>query len=235
MTFICLVIGCAIIAYGIASLFDLVPIVGKEDLDREARMPITTRERPIMISEIVDVKIPGGEHHENKTTLEEVTEPYISNFVCYDVPLSDDIQRYITLQCLEKFGTLELYGHNLPKLVMNIIRWESGFDSTNDNGKCCGLMSVTHNLSDAIKEEENITDLIQPEQNIRAGIRILKNQYDNMDKLLSAHGLNGVKISNYLYICIILDGYHNGGHNYELDGDYIANIIDTYLQTNERS
>lgn len=234
MTFICLVLGCALIAYGVCYTF--VPVVGKEDLDREQRIPITTKEKPVMISEIVDVKIPGGDHPENKTIEEEV-EVVVPMFTYYDVPLSDEIQQYIHIQCLEKFGTIELDGYNLPKLVMNIIRWESGFDQDNDNGKCCGLMSVTHNLWPGIVEDEQITNLIEPDQNLRAGIRILHNAFDQ-----SFFEQRNVCFRNQccrkdgfdMIVTRALNYYHTGISN-DSETDYVNHILSTYETTKERS
>lgn len=236
MTFICLVLGCALIAYGFASCFDFIPVVGKEDSDREQRIPITTKERSVMISEIVDVKIPGGDHPENKTIEEEV-EIVTPMFTYYDVPLSDEIQQYIHIQCLEKFGTIELDGYNLPKLVMNIIRWESGFDQDNDNGKCCGLMSVTHNLWKGIEISEQITNLIDPAQNIRAGMHILYNAFDESFCDQNKPPFNETYCNSDEFQKVLagaLNYYHTGFAN-DSETDYVKNILYTYDNTNERS
>lgn len=189
--------------------------------------------KPVEVTSIIDVEPSIAPPKDNDYEEEAPT------YTIYDVPLDEDIQRYIQDQCREKFGTLELCGYNLPKLITNIIRWESGFDADNDNGKCCGLMSVTHKLSDTIREEEHITNLIDPKQNIRAGIRILKNQYDYVDELLNDHDFpyDGGIASKAIRIRMMLDCYHNGRDDSrtEMDDEYIRNIMSTYFETEERS
>lgn len=228
MIFGCLILGCILIACALSLWF--APVVDEEDIKRESIQPITTSERPIMISEIIEVEVPSGEPPTNDTETEETVKP---DYIYYDVPLPDEVQEYITDQCLEKFGALELYGINLPKLVINIIRWESGFNPDNDNGKCCGYMSVTRKLSVSIIEGENITDLLDWRQNIRAGIRILKNQLDYVYTLLNDNGIID-NCDRLLPVYMALDSYHSG----EIFGtamEYSNNILSTYcLNTAER-
>ena len=217
MIFGCLILGCILIACALSLWF--APVVDEETIKQESIQPITTSERPIMINEIIEVEVPSGEPPTNDFEEVEIVKP---EYIYYDVPLPDEVQEYITDQCLEKFGALELYGVNLPKLIINIIRWESGFNSDNDNGKCCGYMSVTRKLSDSIIEGENITDLLDWRQNIRAGVHILKNCFDKAKTNdLRAVDLHAVNI------------YHTG--NYEpYDSTYLSNIIETYDYTAER-
>lgn len=226
MTTIIFIGGLCMITYAIIAAF--CPAV-----DKEEQILVETNEHPVMITKIVDVTPADNQH---KIVVDDVQGEIITDiFTYYDVPLSDEIQQYIHIQCLEKFGTIELDGYDLPKLVINIIRWESGFDAANDNGKCCGLMSVTHKLSDTIIEEEHITNLIEPDQNIRAGIRILKNMYDYAYTLSNEHAWPTGGLGNIIRVNMMLDCYHNGRDNYELDGKYIRNILSTYKATKERS
>ena len=225
MTLIMLIGGVLMITYAIVNAY--CPTVDKEDTEFESYETFNFKPKPIEITEVTKVErcySPGARND----SVEENVEILVPMFTYYDVPLSDEIQQYIHIQCLEKFGTIELDGYNLPKLVINIIRWESGFNQDNDNGKCCGLMSVTHNLSDTIIEEEHITNLIEPDQNIRAGIRILKNMYDLARK--SYNGKRGL-------IDVALDGYHCG-YRITFTGfisEYTDNIKSTYETTKERS
>ena len=219
MIFGCLILGCILIACALSLWF--APVVDEETIRQESIQPITTSERPIMISEIIKVEVPSGEPPTNDFEEVEIVKP---EYIYYDVPLSDEVQEYITDQCLEKFGALELYGVNLPKLVINIIRWESGFNPDNDNGKCCGYMSVTRNLSKSIIEGEDITDLLDWRQNLRAGIHILKNQYD-------IYLNSGIVYKHPMPY--IVNSYHTGELE-PLSFDYIDNIFVSYNTTAER-
>lgn len=231
MTTLTFIVGIVLVTYSIISAF--CPTVDKKDSAEAKYIPIETEEKPVMISKIIKIE-PADDQH--KILVDDVQGEIITNmYTYYDVPLSYEIQQYITDQCLEKFGTLELCGYNLPKLVINIIRWESGFDAENDNGKCCGLMSVTHKLSDAIKEEERITNLIEPAQNIRAGIRILKNMYDYAYNLFTDHGWFPDYISDKALIDVSLNVYRNGYYSIDFKSDYVNNILSTYETTKERS
>ncbi len=223
MIFGCLILGCILIACALSLWF--APVVDEETMRQESIQPITTSERPIMISEIIEVEVPSGEPPTNDTETEETVKP---EYIYYDVPLPDEVQEYITDQCLEKFGALELYGVNLPKLVINIIRWESGFNPDNDNGKCCGYMSVTRKLSDSIIEGENITDLLDWRQNIRAGIRILKNQFESAKEKYILDS-----ISDYWLTATALEYYHSGSKakEYGYTFSYCYDIFTTYEKT----
>lgn len=235
MTFIILIGGVLMITYAIASMF--VPTVDKTDLVLEEYIFPGPKEKPIeitKISDIVEVTPCTGKRHLHDFENVEIVAPM---YTYYDVPLSDEIQQYIQDQCLEKFGTLELCGYNLPKLVINIIRWESGFDQDNDNGKCCGLMSVTHNLWPGIVEDEQITNLIEPDQNLRAGIRIFHNAFDQ-----SFFEQRNVCFRNQccrkdgfdMIVTRALNYYHTGISN-DSETDYVNHILSTYETTKERS
>lgn len=232
MTLVILIGGVLMITYAIVSAF--CPVIDETDvmLDEFNTEIEQSKPKEIEVNDIISVKPCNATPPKND--FEFGGEVVVPMFTYYDVPLSDEIQQYIQIQCLEKFGTIELCGYNLPKLVINIIRWESGFNQDNDNGKCCGLMSVTHKLSDTIREEEYITNLIEPKQNIRAGIRILKNMYDYAYTLLSEHTvLRGAQRYN-LPVRLMLNYYHNGRDKWEMD-KYVDNILSTYETTKERS
>ena len=146
----------------------------------------------------------------------------------YDLNLEVEIQEYITDECIRQFNTTEIGDYQLPLLIMNLIRWESGFDSSNDNGKCCGYMSVTYNLSNAIIEAEQIDDLLNPQQNIRAGIRILKNRYDEIIFF---------DYSDKEIISFMLEAYHTGLEIEEFNASeeyrYVNNILESYNNTKQ--
>ena len=233
MTLIMLIGGVLMITYAIVNAY--CPTVDKEDAEFESYETFNFKPKPIEITEVTKVErcySPGVRND----SVEEICDVAVPMFTYYDVPLSDEIQQYIQIQCLEKFGVLELCGYNLPKLVINIIRWESGFDATNDNGKCCGLMSVTHKLSDSIREEEHITNLIEPEQNIRAGIHILKMMYNHACEFLKEHShYMADEYKEERLIDLILDWYHNGYHSTSFGSEYTEDIKSTYETTKERS
>lgn len=113
---------------------------------------------------------------------------------------------------------------------MNLIRWESGFNPSNDNGKCCGYMSITYNLSDSIIDAEQIDDLLDPHQNIRAGIHILKNKYDEIIPL---------DYSDEEIVLFMLEAYHSGLDVNEFDIEkeykYANNILESYNGTEQRT
>lgn len=236
MTTFLFVSGIVLITAAIISAFS--PMVDETDMILEQNSYETDSGMPkdIEIFKIETVEMPIGKAVKHKTYDETVSDKI--DYVFYDVPLSDEIQKYIYDECLRQFGSLSLRaqsgykGYDLPKLVMNIIRWESGFDASNDNGKCCGLMSVTHNLSDSIIEAEKITDLLDPYQNIRAGIHILKNQYDELLKYAREWSMS---INNDKMIVSILRSYHEGFKplNYH-PSSYTDNILMTYRHMNVR-
>lgn len=152
----------------------------------------------------------------------------ISSYNYYDVDLSSEIQEYIADECFRQFETTDIGEYHLPLVIINLIRWESGFDKNNDNGKCCGLMSVTYNLSDSIIEAEQIDDLLNPQQNIRAGIHILKNKYDEISS--SSRNYSDKEI-----ISFILEAYHTGlnleDYHTSKKYKYVTNILESYKDT----
>lgn len=235
MTLIMLIGGVLMITYAIVSAF--CPVIDETDvvLDEFNTEIEQSKPKEIEVNDIISVEPCNATPPKND--FEFGGELIVPIFTYYDVPLSDKIQQYITDQCLEKFGTLEFCGYNLPKLVINIIRWESGFDADNDNGKCCGLMSVTHNLWPGIVEDEQITNLIEPDQNLRAGIRILHNAFDQ-----SFFEQRNVCFRNQccrkdgfdMIVTRALNYYHTGISN-DSETDYVNHILSTYETTKERS
>ena len=90
----------------------------------------------------------------------------------YDVPLSDEIQRYIMNVCR--------YYEMDPALVLAVIEQESGYDETavGDGGEAYGLMQVQARWHLARMERLGVTDLLNPYENVAVGVDILAEKLD---------------------------------------------------------
>ena len=90
----------------------------------------------------------------------------------YDVPLSDEIQRYIMNVCR--------YYEMDPALVLAVIEQESGYDETavGDGGEAYGLMQVQVRWHLARMERLGVTDLLNPYENVAVGVDILAEKLD---------------------------------------------------------
>lgn len=109
----------------------------------------------------------------------------------YDVPLPQDLQKYIRDVCVE-CGVSE-------KLVLAVIEVESGFEpdvisSTNDYG----LMQINVCNHEWLSQEIGVTDFLDPKQNIQAGVYMLSalmDKYDDVSHVLIAYncGEGGAK------------------------------------------
>lgn len=85
----------------------------------------------------------------------------------YDVPLSNEIQRYI-------FNVADYYGIE-PALILAVIEKESSYDETaiGDGGESYGLMQVQPRWHVARMDKLGVEDLLNPYQNITVGVDIL--------------------------------------------------------------
>lgn len=90
----------------------------------------------------------------------------------YDVPLSDEIQRYIMNVC--RYYEID------PALVLAVIEQESGYDETavGDGGEAYGLMQVQVRWHLARMERLGVTDLLNPYENVAVGVDILAEKLD---------------------------------------------------------
>lgn len=108
----------------------------------------------------------------------------------YDVPLSNEIQRYI-------FNVADYYGIE-PALILAVIEKESSYDETaiGDGGESYGLMQVQCRQHIARMDRLGVTDLLNPYENVAVGIDILAekiNGYDgNVSMALMAYNAGDV-------------------------------------------
>jgi len=104
-------------------------------------------------------------------TPEPTPEPPPEPELLYDVPLDDELQRYIREEC-------EVQG--VPfEIALALIARESTFrtgvvSETNDYG----LMQINACNHEWLAEELGITDIMDPEQNVRAGLYILGGHFE---------------------------------------------------------
>ena len=101
----------------------------------------------------------------------------------YDVPMSDELQRYVREQAERQGVPFEI--------ALAVIERESSYqpDAVSDTGDF-GLMQINVCNHRWLYEELGITDVMDPEQNIEAGLYILGQafqKYDDPDKALQ-HG-----------------------------------------------
>lgn len=85
----------------------------------------------------------------------------------YNVPLSNEVQRYI-------FNVADYYGLE-PSLILAIIEKESSYNEAaiGDGGESYGLMQVQGRVWSVRMDELGVTDLINPYENIAIGVDIL--------------------------------------------------------------
>lgn len=136
-------------------------------------MPEQAEEREIIVVQTAPEQMPTtaaakrpAEEAEPAALKPEPVEPE----VLYDVPISDELQRYIRQECETRGVPFEI--------VLAMIYQESSYrpgviSETNDYG----LMQVNACNHDWLRDELGITDILDPEQNIRAGVYILSQAY----------------------------------------------------------
>lgn len=180
-------------AYGIISAF--CPTVDGTDIELEKIS--SEEEKQTEINEILGVSItPDGKTTEvclvDETVIDftELTEsidkilPPVEEKkpdkapVYFDIPLSEEIQDHIYRECVNIIGS-EYLGDMiyLPAVITAIIKWETGFNPDNTNGKNHGYMSVA-TLKQETMDAWGIKDLMDPYDNITAGIHCFKNALD---------------------------------------------------------
>lgn len=103
----------------------------------------------------------------------------------YDVPMSDELQRYVREQAERQGVPFEI--------AIAVIERESSYqpDAVSDTGDF-GLMQINVCNHRWLYEELGITDVMDPEQNIEAGLYILGQafrKYDDPDKALMAYNM----------------------------------------------
>lgn len=89
----------------------------------------------------------------------------------YDVPLSNDLQKYIFKLCKQ---------HDIdPALVIAMIKQESNYKSgcIGDNGDALGLMQVQPKWHQGRMDRLGCPDLLDPYQNVKVGIDFLAELY----------------------------------------------------------
>ena len=141
------------------------------------------------LTEKEDVSVPVETTCEmSESIVTEADEPDVKY---YDVPLSHDLQDYIRELCNE---------NGIPmSLVIAIIDVESSFNanivsSTNDYG----LMQINKCNHEWLRKQ-GVTDVFNPYQNVRGGIMILSECYnENLSKTLMSYNL-GVARANALW------------------------------------
>jgi soluble lytic murein transglycosylase-like protein len=145
------------------------------------------------IETVVDTKIVTEKVPELVTITEQVevpvyieTAPTTADVFIYDVPLSENLQRYIYEICKDEQVPITL--------VLAMIEHESGFDAdaisdTDDYG----LMQVNKVNHGWLKEKHNCDDMLNPYQNVFAGIKIISDclkEYDyDYTKALMAYNM----------------------------------------------
>lgn len=126
-----------------------------------------------------------------------VTPPTVTAepWVRYDVPIEDELQRYIGQLCRD---------YNVPsELVMAVIDAESGHDpgAIGDSGQSFGLMQMWASEHTARCIRLNCYNLLEPRQNVLAGIDFLaelREIFGSWEKALSFyHGEGGELPSVY--------------------------------------
>lgn len=103
----------------------------------------------------------------------------------YDVPMSDELQRYVREQAERQGVPFEI--------ALAVIERESSYqpDAVSDTGDF-GLMQINICNHRWLYEELGIVDVMDPEQNIEAGLYILGQafqKYDDPDKALMAYNM----------------------------------------------
>lgn len=130
--------------------------------------------------------------------------PELSEIFIYDVPLSENLQRYIYEVCADE---------EVPvALVLAMIEHESGFNpeviSATDD---CGLMQINEVNYEWLEEDFRCVDMTNPYQNVFCGIKIigqyLEQYEDDYTKALMAYNMgnygakkawaNGVENTRY--------------------------------------
>lgn len=159
-----------------------------EESTEETSESITESDEFLTEKEEVSVVIEETTCEMSEIIVTEAVEPDVKY---YDVPLSHDLQDYISELCDE---------NGIPmSLVIAIIDVESSFNanavsSTNDYG----LMQINKCNHEWLRKQ-GVMDVFNPYQNVRGGIMILSECYNgNLSKSLMSYNL-GVARANALW------------------------------------
>ena len=113
-----------------------------------------------------------------------------SEFILYDLPLSDELQRYTFDKSLER-------GLNYEMLLAIMFRESTFRDGVVSRTNDYGLMQVNRGNHRWLSESLGITDFLDPKQNIDAGTFHLKgivdNGFDDIHQILMVYNLGGNK------------------------------------------
>jgi hypothetical protein len=125
----------------------------------------------------------------------EMSEPWESdlNFISLDVPMDADLQEFT-------YYLSSAYDIDFT-LVMAIIKQESNFDATVQNGNNYGLMQINEVNKPLIKQNLEISDIQEPYNNIRSGLFILRKlfeKYETPERVLMAYNM-GEKAASQLW------------------------------------
>lgn len=111
---------------------------------------------------------------EEPPAVEAVAE-YREQRLLYDVPLSNEVQRYI-------FNVADYYDIE-PSLVLAVIERESSYnaEAVGDGGESYGLMQIQPRWHIQRMDRLGVTDLLNPYENISVGVDILAGCIDRYD------------------------------------------------------
>lgn len=97
----------------------------------------------------------------------ETTTPPYNDIRFYDVPMSEDLQMHLFIEC---------DGYNIaPAIILAMIERESSFDASaiGDEGESFGLMQIQPRWHKETMDMLGCDDLLDPYQNIRVGVKII--------------------------------------------------------------
>ena len=129
------------------------------------------------------------ENDEEDKTYEIMETPKEESIPEYNIPLDEDIQKYLYDKCKE---------YNVPyDLTLGVIKVESNFNPSlihkNSNGsRDYGLFQINTINHKWLSEELGITDFLNPYQNIDAGVYMLSQliqKYDNEHIVLMSYNM----------------------------------------------
>ena len=144
------------------------------------------------------------------TTAEEATEEETTRETFYDVPLDEELQRFIISEA-------EANCFN-PSLIFAIIEVESGYEAgaIGDSGNSLGLMQIQPMWNEERMQRLGVTDLMDPYQNVRVGINILA-EY-------------AAKYEDITFVLMCYNGGESYAHNKINQGIYSTEYTEYVLQ-----
>jgi hypothetical protein len=151
-----------------------------------------------------------------KTTEATTNDVYKRHYVnaefnLYDIPLSDELQRYTFDKCLERGLNYEMV---LAVMFKESTFRENAVSRTNDYG----IMQINRMNHKWLSESLGITDFLDPKQSIDAGTFYLKgiadNGFDDMHQILMAYNLGGRGAKDLWHQGITTTAYSRGVIDY---------------------